>query len=173
MTAAYRVRQFVQAVGSLAQREGDSVALLTYMLPPAAQVLFRAMARYDRRHALGVCRTLQQRGCTDPDLLAAALLHDVGKTAGSFGSMRLWHRVAVVLLRAFRPGLLEKIGRDAAASWRRPFFVQLHHAAIGAEVALRSGCSPRTAEWIRRHEELPLRTDDALLSALQAADSAN
>lgn len=149
-------------------------------LSPAAADLFQMMPPYDRRHALDVLHTLQKRGYTDQDLLAAALLHDVGKTGHQTGRLRLWHRVAVVLMHAFWPGLLERLGQERPASsgksrwvWRQPFFVQLHHAAIGAELALKAGCSPQTVELIRRHEDLANPADDPLLAALQAADSAN
>jgi len=178
------VRQFVRAAGAWVQPETANAAsphLVLNDLPPAAANLFQAMPPYDRRHALAVVRTLQAQGHTDPDLLAAALLHDDGKTGGKTGgktvgqrgALHLWHRVAVVLCRAFWPGLLERIGQDQTENWRRPFFVQLHHAAIGAELAREVGCSPVTVELIRRHEDPPDQVDDPLLAALQAADSVN
>mgnify|MGYP001823615047 CR=1 FL=1 len=114
-------------------------------------------------------------------LLAAALLHDVGKTGvpgdatgrKASGALRLWHRVAVVLMRAFWPGLLERIGKDQPGSWRYPFFVQQHHAQIGADLAQKAGCSPRTVALIRHHEDLRGCLDDPVLAALQAADGMN
>ena len=39
------------------------------------------MSVSDQRHSLNVMRTLRRQGHTEPDLLAAALLHDVGKSA--------------------------------------------------------------------------------------------
>jgi hypothetical protein len=104
------------------------------------------------------------------------LLHDVGKTAKQPGRLRLWHRVAVVLLRALQPGLLERLGElpsesfappDAIGShgqrhgrfqwncesWRVPFFVQKHHAAISAELAREAGCSAESVELILHHED--------------------
>jgi hypothetical protein len=171
MSAIYRVRQFVRAAGAWLRAE-DVEALRAYLSPPAL-ALFRAMPRYDRRHGVEVLRTLQAGGQTDPDLLAAALLHDLGKTAGDRGRLRLWHRVAVVLMRGLRPGLLDAVAQDRPGSWRYPFFVQRRHAAIGAEQARRAGCSPRTVDLILYHED-PLRhRDDPLLAALQAADSLN
>ncbi len=173
MSAIYRVRQFVRAAGAWVQSIGADADLVGYYLSPAAADLFRAMPRYDRQHALNVCRTLLEQGYGEPDLLAAALLHDAGKTARQEGALRLWHRVAVVLMRACWPGLLERIGQERPGSWRRPFFVQQHHAAIGAELARGVGCSTTTVELIRRHEDPPDQADDPLLAALQAADSMN
>jgi hypothetical protein len=173
MSAIYRVRQFVRAAGALVRPSDGDEVLASRHLPPAAANLFLAMPRYDRQHALGVLHTLRVQGHAEPDLLAAALLHDVGKTLQPHGALRLWHRVAIVLMRAFWPGLLERIGAEQPGSWRYPFFVQQHHAAISAELAQGAGCSAAVVELIRRHEDPPDQADDPLLSALQIADSLN
>jgi putative nucleotidyltransferase with HDIG domain len=146
---------------------------LSRYLSPEGVDLFGAMPRYDQQHAMNVLRALQQQGHDEPDLLAAALLHDIGKTVPRRGGVRLWHRVAVVLMRVFWPGLLDQVGRDEAGSWRRPFYVQQHHSAIGAELAQQAGCSPVTVDLIGRHEDLPDQPADLLLAALQAADATN
>ena len=175
----------MQAVGSWFQTEEVDDGTAAGYLPPGALTLFRAMPRHDRRHALRVFRALQAGGHTEPDLLAAALLHDTGKSGRQpeehlrkwgvqqmVGRVRLWHRVAVVLMRAVRPGLLERIGKDnRPRSWRYPFYVQLHHAAIGALLAEQAGCSPGTVDLIRRHEEQAAAGGDPLLAALQGADN--
>ena len=168
----------MQAVGAWFQTEEADNDTVSGRLPPEAVTLFRAMPRYDRRHALRVVHALQAKGQTEPDLLAAALLHDVGKsgrqpgTGRKAGRVRLWHRVATVLMRAARPGLLERIGGDSRpGSWRYPFYVQLHHAAIGALLAKQAGCSPRMADLIRRHEDAAVVDGDPLLAVLQRADN--
>jgi hypothetical protein len=131
------------------------------------------MPRYDRCHALSVLRALQAEGQRDPDLLAAALLHDAGKTSSAAGRLRLGHRVAMVLLGAVRPGLIARTGQEHRGGWRQAFFLQAHHAEIGAELALQAGCSHATAELIRRHENRSEAALDPRLAALQAADAAN
>ncbi len=87
--------------------------------------------------------------------------------------MRLWHRVAVVLIQLVSPGLLGRLAKDEQGSWRRLFYVQLHHAAIGAEAARLAGCSATTVNLIDRHEDALDQTPDPLLAALQAADCQN
>ena len=173
MAAVYRVRQFIQAAGAWIRPARVEEALLARHLSPLAVDLFRAMSNQDRQHALIVFRTLQQQGYDDPDLLAAALLHDVGKGVPPGGGPRLWHRVAVVLLHALWPSLLERLGAEDQGGWRRPFYIQQHHAALGAELARQAGCSPVTIDLIRRHEDPPDQGDDPLLAALQAADGTN
>jgi len=175
---AYRVRQFLQAVGAWFQTEEADEGAVSGALPPEAAALFRGMPRHDRRHALRVVRALRAGGRAEQDLVAAALLHDVAKsgrqpgTGRRAGRVRLWHRVATVLVRAARPDLLERIGRDSSpGSWRYPFYVQLHHATIGALLAEQAGCSSRTADLIRRHQDAAADDGDLLLNALQEADS--
>jgi hypothetical protein len=173
MSAVYRVRQFIQATSAWIRPAEVEVALLERYLSPQALELFRAMPSQDRQHALNVFRTLQHEGYEEPDLLAAALLHDVGKAVPRGGRVRIGHRVAVVLMHAFWPALLERLAREDAVGWRRPFYVQQHHAAISAQLAQEAGCSPVTVDLIRHHEDAPGPADDSLLAALQAADGTN
>lgn len=173
MSAVYRVRQFIQATGAWIRPAEVEEALLKRYLSPRALELFRAMPSQDRQHALSVFRTLQHEGNNEPDLLAAALLHDVGKGVPAKGGPRLWHRVAVVLIRAFWPGLLEQLGQADRDGWRRPFYIQQHHPDLGAELARQADCSTITVSLIRRHEDPPRQGDDPLLAALQAADGTN
>jgi hypothetical protein len=131
------------------------------------------MPSYDQQHALNVCHTLEGQGQVERDLLAAALLHDAGKSVAQGARVRLWHRVAVVLIRVFWPSLLGRLAKDERGSWHQPFYVQVHHAAIGAEAARQAGCSAITVGLIRHHEDAPDQALDPLLAALQAADSEN
>ena len=171
MAAVYRVTQFARA--SVAWLRPVPVADLQSYLSPAAVELFWSMPSYDQQHALRVLQTLKEQGYADPDLLVAALLHDVGKSGRQGGRLRLWHRVAVVLMRAFWPGLLLRLGDEGGSGWRRPFYVQLHHAALSAELAREAGCSPQSVALIRRHEDQPEPEDESLLRCLQAADGVN
>ena len=120
----------------------------------------------DRRHALDVVERLLARGHDDPDLLTAALLHDAGKGH----RMRLWHRVAGVLLSAFAPGLLRRLADPDPASWRHPFHLFLHHARLSAKLAERDGASARAVALIRG---TPDPADAHLSRALTEADDAS
>jgi hypothetical protein len=170
--ALYRVRQFVSAL--LARVSSDDLREADEILPPAAQELFRRMSVPDQRHALNVTRTLRDEGHAKPDLLAAALLHDVAKSAARIHS---WHRAIIVLSRRFAPGVLVWLTGGEPRGWRRPFVIHRQHAELGAEWAAQAGCSAMTVSLIRRHQESlgrePLNEEERLLITLQRADNAN
>jgi len=148
--ALYRVHQFIQALAAqpLTPRERERVASI---LPASQQVLFGRMSASDQRHSLQVMQTVTAQGESDADLLAAALLHDLGK---SFYPLRLWERPAVVLIRHLRPLAADRWGRQTEGEplgWRRPFVIYEQHAVWGARMAEAAGCSPRTVWLIRWH----------------------
>lgn len=173
-TACYRVGQFIQAL--TAEVPEEEVERATRILPPQAKVLFRRQAIQDQHHALAVYRALRRAGHTNPSLLAAGLLHDVGKAAVGLPA---WQRAVIVLLDRFAPRLLHWMSRGEPEGWRRPFVVHAQHPQIGARWAEEAGCSPLTVALIRRHQEqlpgcLSLASwEERLLAALQAADNVN
>ena len=102
----YRFKQFFQTLwASFRPVELDYA---TGHLPPAQRTLFLRMPRAEQQHGIALCRALEAAGHRDPDLLAAALLHDVGKTVIT---PRLWERVWVVLGEHLLPA--------QAAAWSR------------------------------------------------------
>jgi hypothetical protein len=169
----YRVKQLIGALTACIDDEQE----LTHLLTPSQRDLFRCMAPNDQRHSRNVCATLQRAGINDPDLLAAALLHDVGKAAGSIW---LWQRTLIVLLQRRAPRLLDWLARDAgqntAPRWRKGFVINRLHPELGARWAAEAGCSSKTVALIQRHQETiqKITSDqDRLLAALQWADGVN
>ncbi|HEX2194877.1 MAG TPA: hypothetical protein VHK63_08000 [Candidatus Limnocylindria bacterium] len=138
-----RVSQFVRHLA--ARVSADEEARARQLLPADAWALWLSMPVADRRHALDVVANLERQGWTDPDLVAAALLHDAAK--GS--RLRLWHRVGGVLLEAGAPRLLARMASPSPSSWGYAWFLYLHHARLSADAALQAGCSERTAAFIR------------------------
>jgi hypothetical protein len=162
--AVHRVEQFFGHVG--ASVTPAETATARGLLPDTAWPLFAAMPVADRRHALDVVSRLTAAGVDDPDLLLAALLHDAAKGH----RMRLWHRVAGVLLEAVAPGQLRRLASPDPRSWRYPFHLYLHHADLSADAAAAAGCSPRTAAFIRG---AAAEADASLAAAFASADEAS
>jgi hypothetical protein len=147
--ARYRVYQVWR---SLVARPLDAAdhAILEATLPAPGRALFYTMSRNDQRHSLTVYRALCARGCADPDLLSAALLHDSGKGAGRVPFLV---RPLVVLLRASAPGALRWLASAPRPWFRRPFYYAWRHAEIGADLAAEAGLPARVVTLIRTHHQ--------------------
>ena len=142
----YRTRQLIGALKS--RVDSIELAEAEQLLGPTLSSLFESMTKRDQRHSLDVYRTLKGQGRTDRDLLIASLLHDSGKAALAGVKVRLWHRVAYVLLEAGAPWGLRRLatGRSGLAALSQ-------HAERGALVAEALGAPVAVVELIRWHED--------------------
>ena len=160
----YRARQFRLAL--LGPRPPVPEQALSPQLSPALITLFRRMQPSEQAHSLAVRDRLIAGGWTDPDLLTAALLHDVGKVRFP---LRVWDRVLVVVAKRLAPRLVHRLATGEPGGLRRPFVVALRHAEWGADLAAQAGATPGSVALIRRHQE-PAAAGDTLLQLLQQAD---
>jgi putative nucleotidyltransferase with HDIG domain len=155
----YRSRQFRQALRE--RRSPIADEFVSEHLDGAGRALFCTMSRRDQAHSIATAARLSVEAPGDPELLQAALLHDVGK-----GQQTTMDRVAYVLLAAIDQGALKRLARDGGGV-RGALHRSLHHPALGAAMAAQIGCSQRVCQLIARHHRAP--ADDASL-ALQWAD---
>ncbi|MFN8419361.1 MAG: HD domain-containing protein [Anaerolineae bacterium] len=169
--ALTRLRQGILALVAWAREVDDAPA--RSLLSPSLLALFQRMSRREQQHALEVYNTLKRLGASNPALLTAGLLHDVGKMRAP---LYLWDRVLIVLVEAAMPATAKKIGEGDVRSWRRPFVIRKQHAQWSAEMVAAAGADPLTVELIRRHQDKvaqPISDADRLLLTLQHADDAN
>ena len=176
MTAAGRLRhlhhlarRFVGSLWPLGPRAADERWALG-VLTPGERALWRRMGGADRRRAVAVARRTEQAlgaRATRP-VLAAALLHDVGKVESGLGPVR---RAAATVAGALA-------GRARAARWsERGGAVgrvgrYLCHDRIGAALLAAAGSDELTVAWAREHHLAPERWSlpADVASALKAAD---
>ncbi len=157
-TVGYRLGQVRQQLGFVAPLTAEEYGEVARFLPSDAFALFQTMSPADQRHSLRVCRRLQARGCSDEDMLAAALLHDVGKAQGR---VPFWTRPAIVLGKVLFPRLLasltvypykdSKLGQ--LTGWRRALSYAWYHADVGADLAAQAGLSEQAVLYIRTHHQ--------------------
>jgi hypothetical protein len=174
----YRSRQFWYAIST--RTSPQDVELIKSVLTDPQIELFQRMQPSEQAHSLVVLKELLQRGEQNPDLLVAALLHDVGK---SRAPLRSWERVMIVVVGAICKDCIHEWGKMAPEEgediqgWRRAFIVAEQHPAWGADLAAACGTSPLATALIARHQEQRLSgaktEEDILLIKLQAVDDLN
>lgn len=143
------------------------------ILTDAQMNLFRQMQASEQNHSLRVFATIRKKGETNPDLLVAALLHDVGKIRYP---LRLWERVFIVLGNKLFPKRSAVWGQKKPQGWARPFVVAAQHPLWGGELALEVGTSHQAVRLICQHQDKNTnpnsdQTEANLLSVLQNADN--
>jgi hypothetical protein len=169
VSAAHLVRRFFGSLRPGGPPAAD-VAWVGEQLLPAERSLWASMPGPDRRHSAGVARRVALALGPDASrpVLAAALLHDVGKTQVG---LRTPGRVVATLLAG-------ALGRERVAAWstgrgyRSRLGRYVRHDELGAALLAEQGSDPLTVAWTREHHlppgrwSLPRREADAL----QAAD---
>jgi hypothetical protein len=151
-------------------------------LNPGERSLYLSMNGPDRRHAVAVARrALRLAGSrtrlprSQPDgFVAAALLHDVGKSAARLGTFgRVLATISVLI-----------VGRERVLGWEEParsgrlarhglrLARYIQHDRIGAGLLEQAGSSPLTVAWAREHHmpEQRWTVDEHVARCLKEAD---
>lgn len=159
-------------------------------LLPGEDRLWVRMSGPDRRHAVGVARdAIALLGPEEPPraVVAAALLHDVGKLESGLGTFaRVGVTVAALAVGRERivggGGAAEagdareardlRGGRGPTARWAERARAYLTHDRIGAMLLRAAGADDLTAAWAEEHHlpEARWSIDRRIAAALKAAD---
>jgi hypothetical protein len=146
----------VSHAGHLARRFGGSLSrkppppvdeawAVTFLLP-SERTLWHLMPNPDRRHSILVARRFESDDHRDRDAMAAALLHDVGKSKCGLGT---FGRVAATIV----------------GPRTEKFRLYHDHEQIGADMLREAGSSDVTIALVAGAS-----ADTATLAALHAAD---
>jgi hypothetical protein len=154
--ALHLARRFFGSLPRGGPPASDEAWVRDQLLPGEVE-LWARMSDPDRRHAVGVARDLVARldGDAARPVVAAALLHDVGKIVSGLGTFA---RVAATLVPPAR-------ARGRIADYRR-------HPEHGARLLGDAGSDSFTITWTAEHHLPPDRWSlpAHLTAALKAAD---
>jgi hypothetical protein len=156
------VRRFFGALWPGGPPAADD-AWAAHHLSVGEAALWRRMPGFDRRHAVGVARRVSAAlgaDATKP-VIAAALLHDVGKIDSGLG---VFARVGATVLAATR-------GRERMSTGGGRVARYLRHPSIGAALLTDAHADSLTVAWAAEHHlpstqwTLPTHIADALKAA--------
>jgi putative nucleotidyltransferase with HDIG domain len=171
------VTRFLGALSPAGPPPSDEAWALGQLLT-GEQALWRKMSGPDRRHALAVARrvvdALLAMGIEPSrEVVACALLHDVGKIEADLGTFA---RVAATLA-ALAVGRERLAGSLRAAEGRRRSLrarlsLYLSHDRVGAELLRAAQSAPTTIAWAEEHHLPPQRwsLERRVGEVLKAAD---
>jgi hypothetical protein len=146
--AAHLVKRFFGSLLPIGPPKRDRGWVLSQLLPDEIDI-WQRMSAVDRRHATAVARRVERalgHEASRP-VLAAALLHDCGKTVAGLGT---YGRVVATLSA-------KVAGREHAAAWRetrgftRKVGLYLEHPVLGADLLGMAGSAPLTVAWAAEH----------------------
>jgi len=169
MKALHLTKRFLGSLWPFGPR-AENDAWATSHLLEGEVALWRRMCAQDRRHSIGVARRVEDHlgdQATRP-VLAAALLHDVGKVDSGLGTFL---RVVATLSAAVA-------GRETAELWvqstgiTRRIGLYLKHPEIGGDLLGMAGSDSLTETWARQHHlpEDQCELDPELAHALRISD---
>lgn len=161
-SALHWAKRFVGSLRS-AGPDAESEAWAQAQLLSGEVALWNQMPGFDRRHAVGVAHEVDRLlgGQAKRPVLAAALLHDVGKIDSGLG---VFARVGATIWKAMRG-----FERVAAGDGRVARYVR--HPQIGADLLTEAGSAETTIAWAREHHRpesawsVPLELGRALKAA--------
>ena len=148
------VRRFFGSLVPAGEPRADREWILENLIE-GEQDIWRTMSRPDRRHAAGVARRVE-RALGDEagrPVIAAALLHDCGKTVsglGTYGQALAWRETR---------GFTRRVG------------LYVLHPELGADLLGMAGSAPLTVAWAAEHHlpadqwTVPVHIGEALKAA--------
>lgn len=168
MTRFHLARRFFGSVNAK-ELESDELSWVRDHLLETEFALWLRFGVADRRHSYVVARRvvkLLDEKATRP-VVAAALLHDIGKTATQLSTLE---RVFATLAGS-QATFDQKRSWSTENGWLGRAGSYLMHHELGAEMLTEAGSDPLTVAWARDHElihtewTLPEEISDALWRA--------
>ena len=144
------VKRGIATAIPLAASKADDAWARRQLLPGEVE-LWQRMKPADRRHAAGVARRVESalgERATRP-VLAAALLHDVGKVEANFGAYRRTLATLCAIAVKHDPDVIRAWTK--ATGFTRRVGLYLQHPKLGGDLLGIAGSDALTEAWAREH----------------------
>lgn len=167
--AAHLVKRFFGSLLPIGPAKRDRPWVHDQLLTGELEV-WNKMSAQDRRHAVGVARRVERSlgaEATRP-VVAAALLHDCGKSASGLGTYG--RVIATVSAKVAGPEQAE--AWSETSGFTRRVGLYLEHPRLGADLLGLAGSAPLTVAWAAEHHLPPDKwtVPTEIGEALKAAD---
>ena len=158
--------RFVRSLRRVEPQRADQQWAGEWMSPPEC-ALFDSMDGRDQVHSIAVARRVAE-STADRRVIAAALLHDVGKSVAKYGVVG--RVMATVLGVVGGDRLTQRWSKLAGARGRMASY--LDYPEIGRALLVEAGSDPMVSTWAAEHHWSPSRwtIPDEIARALAAAD---
>ena len=168
--------RFLGSLSPAGPAPGDDAWAIEHLLP-GEQELWARMSGPDRRHAVGVARQAIRilddgRAPAGREVVAAALLHDVGKVESDLGTLARAGVTAAGLVVGRTRLVAPSENGGHLGSLRSRARLYLTHDRIGGALIREVGGHPLTASWAEEHHRHPdaWTLDRRVALALKTAD---
>ncbi|AOY78103.1 HD domain-containing protein [Clostridium formicaceticum] len=137
----YRIKQFFQGV--TAKIYDEDIVFIKSHLSEKEQNLFFQLRKSEQRHCLNVAYGCHQEAPQNPDLVKAALLHDIGKIGSN---LTLVNKSFVVIIQK-----LKLKGKMLPPFLQKALHYKNNHAELGYQLLLKLQLNDRILFLVRNH----------------------
>ena len=146
----HRVRRFFASIVP-GRPSDDDLAWAGSFLSEDEQRLFAKMAATDQRHLVGVAKAVERHGVDGQPpqkwVMAAALLHDVGKTVAGLGT---YGRVVATLSEAVGGASMANAWTESSG-FTRKVGLYLKYPGLGADLLQLADSDELVVAWAAEH----------------------
>ncbi|MFA6942072.1 MAG: HDIG domain-containing metalloprotein [Clostridiaceae bacterium] len=144
-----RIRQFlIYLFSSLSCQD---IEYIDKKLDNNIKYVFLKLSKYEKKHSILVAQAVEKEFKNDPDLVVAALLHDIGKTKYH---INITQKSLLVVLDHLTKGKLKKITINKSIN------IFYNHGQIGYDILKNSGYNNRILFIVKNHHNKNISSDD-------------
>lgn len=144
-----RIRQFFLCL--FLNFNSDDMDYINEKLNNDIKPVFLKLSDYEKKHSILVAQAVEKEFMNDPDLILAALLHDIGK---SKYHINIFQKSLFVLLDYLSRGKLKKF------TGNKSIYIFYNHGEAGYDILKSNNYNNRILEIVKNHHNNDVYDDD-------------